>query len=68
MTPPIHVGLAQHPIKTGRGRGLSHLITLGKVVLVLLQEGYECLTDWLASEGANPGSSLRFGVVEEDLL
>ena len=23
MTPPIHVGLAQHH-KTGRGRGLSH--------------------------------------------
>ena len=23
MTPPIHMGLAQHPIKTGRGRGLS---------------------------------------------
>ena len=23
MTPPIHVGLAQHPIKTDRGRGLS---------------------------------------------
>ena len=25
MTPPIHMGLAQHPIKTGRGRGLSHM-------------------------------------------
>ena len=24
MTPPIHVVLAQHLIKTGRGRGLSH--------------------------------------------
>ena len=23
-TPPIHVGLAQHPIKAGRGRGLAH--------------------------------------------
>ena len=23
MTPPIHVGLTQHPIKTGWGRGLS---------------------------------------------
>ena len=26
MTPPIHVGLAQHPKKTGRGRGLSHVL------------------------------------------
>ena len=25
MTPPIHMGLAQHPIKTGRGRGLSQI-------------------------------------------
>ena len=25
MTPPIHVGLAPHPIKTDRGRGLSQL-------------------------------------------
>ena len=23
-TPPIHMGLAQHPIKAGRGRGLAH--------------------------------------------
>ena len=30
MTPPIYVGLAQqHPIKMGRGRGLSHsLVTI----------------------------------------
>ena len=26
MTPPIHVGLAQRPIKTGRGRGLSQIL------------------------------------------
>ena len=25
MTPPIHVGLAQHPKKRGRGRGLSQI-------------------------------------------
>ena len=24
MTLPIHMGLAQHPKKRGRGRGLSH--------------------------------------------
>ena len=24
MTPPIHLGLAQHPKKGGRERGLSH--------------------------------------------
>ena len=30
MTPPIHMGLAQHPINMGRGRGLSHFYT-GKI-------------------------------------
>ena len=27
MTPPIHVDLAQHMIKMGRGRGLSHYVS-----------------------------------------
>ena len=27
MTPPIHVGLAQHPIKKGAGGAVSHNVT-----------------------------------------
>ena len=32
MTPPIHVSLAQHPINTGRGRGLSQVLGIPLLV------------------------------------
>ena len=40
----------------------------GKDILVLPQECRECLTDWWASEGANPGRLLKSEVIEEYLF
>ena len=34
MTPPIHVGLAQHHKKWGRGRGLSQITYLPLLKLI----------------------------------
>ena len=38
MTPPIHVGLAQHPIKTSRGRGLSQVMSMSPPVINFSRE------------------------------
>ena len=43
MTPLIHMGLAQHPKKRGRGRGLSQireLIVIAGMVFMFYVMGY----------------------------
>ena len=39
-------------------------MTLGKHVLILLEEGYELLVNRWAGESANPCGSIRFGAIE----
>ena len=43
-------------------------MALSKDILVLSQECHECLTDWGAGKGADPGRLFRFGVIEEYLF